>query len=374
MTISKLKKYSSLSIIMGGVMLLSGCDVVGTCDYHASVNHIYLSDAPEKDASISSVVITTSTGTTTTVATTTSVNVDEDLVECVDEPYVNAGASYDNFKEDLNKYTDILFSSYAKDMDSRYIYYKYQDFYSITNDDSITDICDRFNITVDDFYSYNPKIANYNPGTFITYPVMDEIYVGKKGENINSIAVDTGVDIELILNNNNLNLSDDILNENTYIFLHKFIGNETSYKTNKGIVNVINNNRIFGNKVVQAGGFAGASRYVLVLNESVYSYGVNDVICYTFDGNSYTSDIVCFNAKDILSVDGMPVALLRNDDDIKALAESVSVDVDDMAFMQWGSVVSDGYSVSNSDDNSYVIMNGIKMDDLDLGKSLVKKK
>ena len=83
--------------------------------------------------------------------------------------------------------------------------------------------------------------------------------------------------------------------------------------------------------------------------------------------NIYTK---CFNAKDILRVEGLPVAVLRNDNDIKELAGSV----DDTAYMQWGSTVCDGYSKCTSGDNSYVIMNGMEMDDLDLGKSYTKTK
>ena len=70
----------------------------------------------------------------------------------------------------------------------------------------------------------------------------------------------------------------------------------------------------------------------------------------------------------------MPIALLRNDNDIANIAESVGVSVDDMAYMQWGSTVSDGYSMNNSGNNSYVIMTGIKIDNLDLDKGQSKIK
>ena len=62
----------------------------------------------------------------------------------------------------------------------------------------------------------------------------------------------------------------------------------------------------------------------------------------------------------------MPIALLRNDNDIKALADFANVPMDDMAYMQWGSTVTDGYTVNTSVYNNYVVMNDLNLDYLDV--------
>jgi len=395
-----LKKYSGLSIFMGGILTLSGCGVVKKTGESNSFE-------------TSSIVTTVETTTepfayagygykqylknkekeeqpTTDVEPTTESfasageyveNKNEEVVEPTTEPFAYAGYGYKQYLKtenktnaELNGNTDILYSSYVMSMDCKYVYSRYDDFYKITDEDSIEDICNRFNISTSELYSHNPKLGAYPVGTTIAYPVMEELYLGHIGDNIEEIAIETGVDIDIIKSNNKLNLSGSILNEESQISLHKFIGNENSYVTNKGVVNIINNNRIFGDKIIQASGFAGASSHYLALNESVYSYGVNDVMSYTFYDDDYKSEFVCSNAKDIISVDGMPIALLRNDSDIKTLADSVNVPVDDMAYMQWGSNVSDSYSICTSGENSYVVMNGMNMGNLDLSKSYTKTK
>ena len=390
MKINDFKKYSGLSLFMGSVLALSGCGVVGK-------------NSESNSFEASSIVTTVETTTEpfayagygykqylknkekeeqSTTESSTYVVDSQEVVESTTEPFAYAGYGYKQYLKtenktnaELNGYTDILYSSYVMSMDGKYLYSKYDDFYKITDDDSIDDVCNKFNITTSDLYSHNPKLGAYPVGSVIAYPVMEELYLGHIGDNIEEISIETGVDIDIIKGNNNLNLSGSILNEESQILLHKFIGNDNSYVTNKGVVNIINNNRVYGSKVVQAGGFAGASNHYLALQEDVFSYGVNKVVAYSFnDDCRYSTNIVCSNAKDIISVDGMPIALLRNESDVKALADSVNVPVDDMAYMQWGSYASDGYSVCTSGDSSYVVMNGINMSNLDLGKSYTKSK
>ena len=397
-----LKKYSGLSLIMGGVLTLSGCGVV------KSTNTVFSEEA-------SNIASTTEPTTEpfayagygykeylkekekvepTTVEKTTEPfayagygykeymeNV-EDVVEPTTEPFAYAGYGYKEYIknggndfEDLSENDDILYSTIEKSMDEKYAYLKHDDFYEITDNDSLEDVCNKFNITIEELYSHNPKLGAYPIGTSVAYPVMEELYLGQAGENINEISIETGVDINVIKSNNKLNLSGSVLNEDSQILLHKFIGSENSYVTNKGVVNIINNNRVYGSKVVQAGGFAGASNHYLALQDDVYSYGVNRVVAYSFNGdNKYSTDVICFNAKDIIDVDGMPVAILRNDADVKILAESVNVPFDEMANMQWGSYASDGYSICTSGDKSYVVMNGLEVDNLDFGRSYTKTK
>lgn len=391
-----IKKYSGLSLIMGGVLTLSGCGVVESVSESnpfESTSVVTTTELPIEPTTEAKYVCNEyEKEDNNEVQPTTEAfayagsgykeylkeNSQEVVLEPATEAFAYAGYGYKEYLEnegetysDSSDDTDILYNTIIMSMDGKYAYSKYNDFYKITDEDSMEDVCNKFNITVEELYSNNPKLGGYGAGSVIAYPVMEELYIGHKGDNIDEIAIETGVDIDTIMSNNKLNLSGSILNQETQILLHKFIGDDNSYVTNKGVVNIINNNRIYGNKIVQASGFSGAANYYLALNESVYNYGVNEVVSYYFDcGNNYTSNIVCFNAKDILRVEGLPVAVLRNDNDIKELAGSV----DDTAYMQWGSTVCDGYSKCTSGDNSYVIMNGMEMDDLDLGKSYTKTK
>lgn len=390
-----LKKYSGLSMIMGGVILLSGCGQVSTAvdNKDVAVEVIDNTVTSNPKLVVSTMTSTTKSNTTTSVSFTTKFNTTTVLtsttslattsVKNEEELFANAGYGYkesekevnkENVNSNLDEYTNILYNTVTMSMDGKYAYSKYAGYYKITNDDSIQDVCDKFNITVNELYSKNPNLGGYGAGTVIAYPVMEELYLGHIGDDIKEISVETGVDIDTIMSNNILNLSGSTLKEESYILLHKFVGDENSYVTNKGVVNIINNNRIFGDKVVNACGFTGASNHFLALNESVYNYGVNDVVFYTFYDDSYKSETICNNAKDIICVDGIPVAILRNESDIKKIADSVNVTLDDMAYMQWESSVCDGYSICTSGDNSYVIMNGMEMDDLDLGKGYTKTK
>ena len=306
-----------------------------------------------------------------------------EAVETTTEPFAYAGYGYKEYlkeleelsKQDLTSDTNMLYATAVKSNDGKFVYETYDGFYRLTENDSLEEVCDRFNMTTDEFYAYNANKADYRAGVVVTYPVMEELYVAHAGDNIEEIAIETGVNYEELIANNNLSLTGSILDEDSYVSLHKFAGNERSYRTNKGTVNIIDNCRIFGDKLVQASGFAGASRHYLVLNNSVFSYGCNDVQCYTFDGaGGVSSSYVCSNAKDIVVVDGMPIAVLRNDADVKALAASVGAPVDEMAYMQWGSNVAADYPVCTNDTDSYVVMNGFVVDNVDLNKTLVKTK
>lgn len=384
-----IKKYSGLSMVMGTVLVLSGCGQVKSMKEDNLSNKVEVADVVDvvdvvdKKVNSTTTVLTTSVVTTTT-STSTTVEFENNIESASEvteevEPFAYAGSRYEDNVESENvtreQTTEVATSSCTceKDMNGQYAYLRYNDDYTITNDDSLMDLCDRFNITINEFYDLNKDVKSFAPGVVVKHPVMDELYIAKKGDSVTAISIETGVDEDIIFNNNKL--SNDIIESDTYLLLHKFNGDENSYVTNKGVVNIINNNRIYGNKIIQASGFAGASKKMLVLNNSVYSYGVNDVVFYTFDDdNNYTSSIICNNAKDIISVDGMPTALLRNESDIEALAASVGVSVDAMAYMQWESTVSDNCSVCTSGDTSYVVMNGAEINNLDINNSYVKTK
>ena len=386
-----IKKYSGLSMIMGTVLVLSGCGQVKPVEQEDNFSN-------NVDVSVD---VVNNTNSTTTVLTTPVVTTTTEV-----KPFAYAGYGYSDYiesQEDVSEVEPFAYKDYiefekgltvdsetvvnesssaevaisscscTKDIYGQYAYLRYDDTYTITNDDSLQELCGKFNMTVNQFYQLNSNVKSFVPGTVVKHPVMDELYIAKKGESVSAISIETGVDMDTIISKNSL--SDDILESDTYLLLHKFNSDENSYITNKGVVNIINDNRIYGNKIIQASGFAGASRKMLVLNESVYSYGVNDVVLYTFnEDNSYTSQVVCSNAKDIISVDGMPIALLRNTDDIEALATSVHVPCDSMAYMQWESTVSDNCAVCTSGNTNYVIMNGSEINDLNVDNSFVKTK
>ena len=392
-----LKKYNKLSIAVSGMIALCGCGAVAAADNYsegtAVVTTVESTNEPttepfayagygykqqmkeqeELAKAESATEATTEPFAYAGYGYKQQMKEQEKLAETVPttEPFAYAGYGYEDDMEEQE--TNILYSTAVKSPDGKYMYNRYDACYRLTNEDSLEDVCNKLNITVEEFYEHNADIT-YKAGDVISYPVMDEYYIAHAGDNINEISAEVGINPDkLISDNKDMGLSGLNLVEDTYLFLHQFSGNENSYRNNKGIVNIIENNRIYGDKVIQASGFAGASAHYLVLDNSVYSYGVNTVSCYTFDGESkFSSDIICFNVKDIINVGGMPVAIFRNDDDIKELADSVSVEVNDMAHMQWDSYNSSDYPVYTNGDVKYIAMNGMEMGNIDLDKTLVK--
>ena len=408
-----LKKYNKLSIAVSGMIALCGCGAVaaaGNDDYSegtaivTSIEEVPISEATTEPFAYAGygykqyIKEQEELDQAATEATTEPfayagygykqyIKEQEELVkaeattEPTTEPFAYAGYGYKEYlreleelsKQELTSDTDMLYSTAVKSNDGKYVYETYDGFYRLTENDSLEDVCDKFNMTIDEFYAYNANKADYKAGVIVTYPVMEEFYIAHQGDNLEEIAIETGVNYDELIANNNLSLTGSILDADSYVSLHKFAGDERSYRTNKGTVNIIDNCRIFGDKLVQASGYAGASRHYLVLNNSVYSYGCNDVQCYTFDGvGGVSSSYVCSNAKDIVAVGGMPIAILRNDADVADFADSVGAPVDEMAYMQWASNVAEGYPVCTNGNDSYVVMNGLVVDDIDLNKTLVK--
>ena len=403
-----IKKYNKLSIAVSGLIALSGCGAVvaaGNNEYsevktivttvetttepfaYAGYGYKQYIKEQEELAKESTTETTTEPFAYAGYGYKEFIKEQEELAkesttETTTEPFAYAGYGYKEYlreleeiaeKEELTKEYNMLYSTAVKSNDGKYVYMRYDGFYRLTENDSLEEVCAKFNMTTDEFYAYNADKGNYTASSVITYPVMEELYVGHAGDDLEEIAIETGINYGELISNNDISLNGSILNEDSYISLHKFAGSERSYRTNKGIVNIIDNCRIFGDKVIQASGYAGASRHYLVLNNSVFSYGCNDVSCYISDGaGNFSSSYVCSNAKDIVNVGGMPIAILRSDNDVKDLADSVGVPMDDMAYMQWASTVSKDYSVCTNDATQYVVMNGFSLDNNDLGKALVK--
>ena len=262
-----------------------------------------------------------------------------------EEPYAYAGAGYKEYLESMTENTteepyayagqyeylnNMNINVYSYDSTGKYVYYDSFDFYSVSDGETIEDICQKLNITYEQFKEYNPYVSDISNVNSIIYPIKIEFYSANAGEMIDSIAIQNGIDVEKIKDyaSSNGKVESDCL-----INLHVFVGNETSYDTYVGKSNVVYNNKIWGDKIVYGSGKGGASQNLFVLNNSRFVYGTNDVISYSFDGaGNYVSTVVCKNASDINSMYGIPVAYFRTDDEVLELASQLNCDVDLLQF------------------------------------------
>ena len=262
------------------------------------------------------------------ITETNTVNVSSNQLNCdIDN---NLYVTYNNMLIENNE--SGLSRSYHADTTGKYVYLDTFASYPVNNSDSIIKICDKFNMSLDTFAQFNPGVTSVKEGDDINYPIKVEFYVASEGENINSIASLNGIDVKNIKSYS----SDGIHVDNSgLICLHVFYNGNTNYDTNIGVSNVIKNNKIFGDEFVYASGYAGASNDLLVLNNEKFVSGTNQVNYYSFDGNdNYAKSFICSNASGIGTIDGIPVAYVRNDEDICEIASSMGLTVDDSLYMQ----------------------------------------
>ena len=262
------------------------------------------------------------------ITETNTVNVSSNQLNCdIDN---NLYVTYNNMLIENNE--SCLSRSYHADTTGKYVYLDTFASYPVNNSDSIIKICDKFNMSLDTFAQFNPGVTSVKEGDDINYPIKVEFYVASEGENINSIASLNGIDVKNIKSYS----SDGIHVDNSgLICLHVFYNGNTNYDTNIGVSNVIKNNKIFGDEFVYASGYAGASNDLLVLNNEKFVSGTNQVNYYSFDGNdNYAKSFICSNASGIGTIDGIPVAYVRNDEDICEIASSMGLTVDDSLYMQ----------------------------------------
>ncbi len=262
------------------------------------------------------------------ITETNTVNVSSNQLNCdIDN---NLYVTYNNMLIENNE--SCLSRSYHADTTGKYVYLDTFASYPVNNSDSIIKICDKFNMSLDTFAQFNPGVTSVKEGDDINYPIKVEFYVASEGENINSIASLNGIDVKNIKSYS----SDGIHVDNSgLICLHVFYNGNTNYDTNIGVSNVIKNNKIFGDEFVYASGYAGASNDLLVLNNEKFVSGTNQVNYYSFDGNdNYAKSFICSNASGIGTIDGIPVAYVRNDEDICEIASSMGLSVDDSLYMQ----------------------------------------
>ncbi len=359
-----------ISVLTGTTILLTGCGTVSSYD---KTNSESINDNPlydlindsnneEKKERVSTTAVveneistskeamitTTTTVTTekvalsTTTTTTTSNQVESTTTSSlttvaqttlVPQTTSVLDTTIEAKKEDL---------MYFYDTTGKYAYLDRYDKYSCTGEDTIDSLCEKLNLTSQQLLDIN----NGEIGKIVKYPVKDEYYVASKGENISSIAILNGVDVSLIepYSEDGKTITDSCL-----VKLHTFIGNETSYETYVGVSNVVRNNKIFGDKIVYATGFSGASNHMFVLNNSRFVADNNMVLEYDFDGtNNYTSELICLNAKDIDSIDGIPVAYLRTENDIDELAAKLPENLP-VCREQYESIPSEKYQLQDVD-------------------------
>lgn len=244
----------------------------------------------------------------------------------------NSYVTYNNIVLEDNEIKSNFSRSYHSDTTGKYVYLDTVASYPVNDNDTVLGICDKFNMDLDIFSELNPGMVKVKNGDSIYYPIKVEFYVAEEGEDINSIAAINGIDSNSIKNYS----SDGVHVDNSgLICLHVFYNGETSYDNNIGVSNVINNNKIYGNEYVFASGYSGAANNLLVLNNEKFVSGTNSVTYYHFDSSdNYAATPVCLNASSIGSIDGIPVAYIRTEEDIYEIATSMGLTVDDSLLMQ----------------------------------------
>ena len=364
-------------IVCGGVLLLTGCgteklnnDVTGINSANASVintedetfvvitgdinniknNTVTTTTTIPEDEVIESTtkyikdttsekVTDTTNGTLADTIFTTTVDLEGDSIDAL-------------YKELENRLVDIM-GEY-----NTYSYVDTFDEYKVNQDDTLKSIADKFNTSVgcliEDNNLTDDKVFD---GQIIKYRVKDEYINVKAGNDISGIAISHGIPIEDVLKLNNIPSynCDTPIKKDAAIKLHRYIGNERSYDTNIGVVNVIYDNRILGEEVEFAHGFAGSSQLLLVKNSSLN--GTSAATSYSFDGakNIIDYNMICINPKKIESIDGIPVAYLRTSDDLEKLADAYGIELDDISNLQWESVNLENYPVHITEDGEQFI-------------------
>lgn len=301
--------------------------------------------------SSTSVTTTTTTAISPIVTTTTTIN------SSVDFPSVNVDSNYKG---------------------KEFTYKNEYDEYTIKSGDNLIKIAFKLNCPIEDLVMLNPNIINVNNirlGDKIKYPVKLEYYNLKEDTKLSDAVFYTGCDLDEVLElNKEYTSGDDIVKSGSSILIHKYVGNETSYKTGKGTVNVVLDNRIYGDKFVKCEGFAGSSGKYLVLENSKFEHGVNTVYTYTFDGcDSFNCERIGTNAKDIGIEDEFPVMYFRTYDDYVDLAKEGNWKLEETTYEEledaFGTNNIAGYDISNLGGNDFITFNGVV---LRKSKTLVK--
>ena len=364
--IKKLNITSKIApIIASGVLFLTGCGHDTVQKESVSTNEVKASSITTENVTEGAnvetttnvvttkndVVSTTTTGYTTligeavsSVRTTTTVPATTTTTTYVKHP---GEAGYNEFNNNL---TDII---------GEYNTYSYVDGYeeyTCLEDDTLKSLASKFNTTVGSLIELNHLTSDkLCAGQVIKYNVKDEYINVKAGTDVTGVAISNGIDTDELLDLNGIPAYNTVIGRDAAIRLHRFVGNENSYQTPLGTANVIYNNRIFGEELEFAHGFAGSSQRLLAKNSSLN--GTSNATFYLFDGGDgiIEQNTICFNPKRIGDIDGIPVAFLRTRDDLEELAAAYGIELDDTAIMQWGSTNENNYPIHHTEDGEMFI-------------------
>ena len=355
---NKLKKFSGVSILTSGVILMSGCgNVVGknseicNTDKNASFVTTNIDDLEIVTEPTTISVCTTMPSQTTTVTTTSTVisttttepfayagygyrdylkSQEEEKIQDETEPFAYAGSGYRDYLDELNNSY-----SFSDDYNTDSYRYRYVDGYRdylVQEGDTIDSLSKKFNITSDQLLECNLSIIDDETLLFtgvVRYPVKYELYQ-LSGESIDDVSINSCVSKQDLIELNPLDENGSFGNVSEVV-THVFVGNENSYRDYNGsLVNCVYNNRVYGD-IIYGGGFAGASQYVLAKVDNPYFYGHNDVVLYNFDGNNNINyaKVVCSNAKDIsFSNDEFFNISLRDEQDIIDMFTDMDISID----------------------------------------------
>ena len=296
----------------------------------------------ERDGVISSSAVSEER-TRQTTTTTTTTTVEQPQTTTSTKTIKHPGES--GYNEFNNHLTDIM-GEY-----NTYTYVDKEEEYKVSAGEDLKTIANKLKTTMGDLIEINHLTSDQlTEGQVLKYRVKDEYLNMKAGNTISEIATVEGIDEEELLKLNDIpeyNANTQIARDAS-IRLHRFVGNEDSYETHTHKVNVIYNHRISGDKLVFATGFAGASQRLFVLDNSRFIGDTNIVTEYLFDGgeNIISQKIVMVNAKDIAIVEGLPVAYLRNENDLQTIANNAGVELDEIGRMQWESTNAENYTVN----------------------------
>ena len=344
------KKHSGLALVTGGALFLSGC---GSTNYKDSNDICTVEECPitfdnrsiktvnEKPYCLSDLATTdlattvttggvnttssniTSSSTTSSVNTTTTSLQDSAIVTT---SYVG-GSDIDPYNVGL-EYSNCMY------MRNKYFYFDSSEEYVVDGLEDLDSVCS--NIGVDSIYDIWDFLPNcLGPGGIFSYPVKYEYYLAQTGESVSDISYTTGIDESVIRSLNSIPDDMEVFNSTGGVLLHVFKGSSSSYNTKKGVSHVVNNNKIFADKLVSIGE-PGHEKLLGLLNDK-YIYGSNTVSYYEFNGDGiYSTKFLCSNVIDIACVDGELAAYVRDDDYAYCMALSVGIShPDDFALSQF---------------------------------------
>ena len=274
-------------------------DIVTITDSHVNTTQVVKDDFFNNSSNITSfnsadVIMTESDATEVDVT-----EVDVVDVEVTESTFVET-VPVESFTEEAN----YINNSFYK-ISNLYTHYEVQE------EDTLSSIAFKAGISENDVLSIN-HVENISVGDVIFLPIYLVRYYIDNVKSVNEISMETGVSVDEICELNEVPI-DFVFNKGYGVSVKKLFLSQDKYDTEIGVANIINNNIIFGDKVVPI------NNDYLVLKNNLYEYGLNDVYLYSFNDGSISCEKLFSNVKDIDLVNGIPVAYIRNYSDIDSL-------------------------------------------------------